>query len=115
MQSSNRCTAKNVDVRREEMYQALDDFAQASSQAPVALFYFAGHATQVGTHNFMLPVGAKLDQRIRLCAAAEGWTRAGLNLVRSTRQTQDPREDFPLLGRWRNGMCLICVELAVNT
>jgi len=53
-----------TDVTREEMYQALDEFDRVSSQAPVALFYFAGHATQVDSHNFMLPVAAKLDASV---------------------------------------------------
>jgi len=53
-----------LDATREDMAQALEEFDREAARADVALFYFAGHATQVDWHNFMLPVSARLDANV---------------------------------------------------
>jgi hypothetical protein len=47
-----------LDVGRDEMRTALDDFSFRSETADLALIYFAGHAIEVSGENFFLPVDA---------------------------------------------------------
>lgn len=48
-------------LSRQQMLRALLDFDTVLRTADVGLFYFAGHAVQVGGRNFMLPVDTKLQ------------------------------------------------------
>ena len=50
-----------LDASREQMVAALEEFRQALSQADAGLFFFAGHAAQVDSRNYMVPVAAQLD------------------------------------------------------
>jgi len=43
------------DASRDAMAALIDDFAGRARDADVALFYFAGHAFQVGGHNYLVP------------------------------------------------------------
>lgn len=48
------------DLTREGMEQSAADFAQAASDADVALFYYAGHGFQVGGQNYLVPTDARI-------------------------------------------------------
>ena len=43
------------DLTHDLMLARIDEFARAAANADVALFYFAGHAFQVGGRNFLIP------------------------------------------------------------
>lgn len=49
---------KNVD--RREMKDAIADFGRASSNAEVALFFYAGHGIQSKSMNYLIPVNAEM-------------------------------------------------------
>ena len=50
-----------LDLRREEMRQAIGRYGDALARAkPVALFYFAGHGLQLAWRNYLVPVDANL-------------------------------------------------------
>ena len=50
------------DLTREGMEQSAADFAQAASDADVALFYYAGHGFQVGGQNYLVPTDARITR-----------------------------------------------------
>lgn len=45
-----------LDLSRAGMMELIDRFAAAAEDAEVALFFFAGHAFQVGGQNYLIPV-----------------------------------------------------------
>lgn len=48
------------DVDRTNMDQSLQRFARKMVGVEVALFFYAGHGLQIGSRNYLVPVGAKL-------------------------------------------------------
>ena len=46
---------------RDGMLRAITDFGRAIKNGGVGLFYYAGHAIQVGGSNYLVPIGADLD------------------------------------------------------
>jgi formylglycine-generating enzyme required for sulfatase activity len=50
---------ENADLPRMEA--AVNEFWQRLKQGGAGLFYFAGHGLQVSGHNYLVPVGAKLE------------------------------------------------------
>lgn len=56
----------SLDAGLQGMLGALDQFYSASSDAEVALFYFAGHALQVRGTNYLIPADAQLRSESRL-------------------------------------------------
>ena len=51
-----------LDADRAKLDAALRAFADKLSSADVALFFYAGHGLQVGLHNYLVPVDAKLER-----------------------------------------------------
>ncbi len=49
-----------VDLTQNEMKQAIRAFGERIRQGGIGLFYYAGHAVQVGGRNYLIPVGAKI-------------------------------------------------------
>ncbi|MCR9139831.1 MAG: caspase family protein [Alphaproteobacteria bacterium] len=47
---------EGVDLSRREALLLIQDFSQVLSLTDTALFFFAGHATQIGTDNYIMPV-----------------------------------------------------------
>jgi uncharacterized caspase-like protein len=54
------------DLEREAMEDLIVRFEEAARAADVALAFYAGHGVQVGGRNFLLPVEARLEQRVDL-------------------------------------------------
>ena len=44
-----------LDLRADDMAELIDRFANAAALSDVALFYFAGHAFQLGERNYLIP------------------------------------------------------------
>ena len=55
-------TTLKLDVDRDDMHRAVIDFGRALDDGGVGLFYYAGHAVQVGGDNYMIPLGAQIDR-----------------------------------------------------
>src|SRR5262245_33883688 len=52
------------DLGNAEMRRTLRDFTDRTSNADIALVYFAGHGIEVGGSNFLVPVDARLERDI---------------------------------------------------
>jgi uncharacterized caspase-like protein len=50
-----------LNVRRDEMLRAMADFGRSLRDGGVGLFYYAGHAVQMGGSNYLIPLGANVD------------------------------------------------------
>ena len=50
-----------LDIERDEMLRAVVNFGRALRDGGVGLFYYAGHAIQVGGNNYLVPLGANID------------------------------------------------------
>jgi hypothetical protein len=50
-----------LDVDRDEMLRAMVNFGRALRDGGVGLFYYAGHAIQVDGNNYLIPIGANVD------------------------------------------------------
>jgi uncharacterized caspase-like protein len=48
-----------LDLTRDQFNKAISSFLQASSQADVALFYYAGHGVQISGENYLVPIDAE--------------------------------------------------------
>jgi TPR repeat protein len=78
-----------TDLARNEMIRLVDRFSAAAADSEVALFYFAGHAFQVGGRNYLVPVDlvpsaqdVVLAQSLSLDVVMEALDKApGLRLV----------------------------------
>ena len=53
-------TTLKLDLGLDGMKKAIADFAAASENADVSLFYYGGHGVQLSQHNYLIPVDAKL-------------------------------------------------------
>jgi hypothetical protein len=53
-----------VDADRQRFMQALAEFSRAATGAEVALFFFAGHGLQMNGSNYLVPVGAQLQDEV---------------------------------------------------
>ena len=53
---------------KQQMERAVAEFGEALPRGAVALFYYAGHALQVGGHNYLVPVDAQItaERTVRL-------------------------------------------------
>jgi hypothetical protein len=49
-------------LNREEMDLAIIDFAQRLTQNGIGLFFFAGHGIQIDQHNYLIPIGPKIQK-----------------------------------------------------
>lgn len=87
-----------VDANKEEMAAALVSFGERAEGADTALFYFSGHAMEIGPRNHLIPVDARLArasdaglQAIPLDAArdsAAGARRLSIVIVDACRNNQ---------------------------
>lgn len=50
-----------TNLNRKQMGKALDEFEKTLSKDTVALFYYAGHAVQIGKKNYLLPLEASIN------------------------------------------------------
>jgi hypothetical protein len=57
-------------VGRSEMRAAIREFSKKIRQGGVGLFYFAGHGVQVNERNYLIPVGANIEQEYEVADEA---------------------------------------------
>ena len=55
---------KKTDASKTEMEQAILDFSRELGKYNVALFFYAGHGIQLEGTNYLIPVDARLDDRL---------------------------------------------------
>lgn len=55
---------KKTDATKTEMEQTILDFSRELDKYNVALFFYAGHGIQVDGANFLIPIDAKLNDRL---------------------------------------------------
>lgn len=55
---------KKTDATKTEMDQAILDFSRELGKYNVALFFYAGHGIQLEGTNYLIPVDARLDDRL---------------------------------------------------
>jgi Caspase domain len=55
---------KKTDATKSEMEQTILDFSRELGKYNVALFFYAGHGIQVDGSNFLIPIDAKLNDRV---------------------------------------------------
>jgi len=63
---------KKINVSKQEIEKAIQDFGSDMSSYDVGLFYFAGHGIQTEEGNFILPTDAKLNKKSDLMEEAIG-------------------------------------------
>lgn len=51
-----------MNVRHQEMEEAVEDFGHRLRRGGVGLFYYAGHGVQVGGVNYLIPIGARINK-----------------------------------------------------
>jgi len=51
---------KNANLR--EMLEAIEDFGNTLKRGGTGLFYYAGHGVQVGSANYLLPIGTRVNK-----------------------------------------------------
>jgi hypothetical protein len=86
-----------IDADRETILTALDDFAEASEGADMALVFFAGHGVQLGGENYLLGTGfaaLALDELPRQAVT--------LGEIRDRLARARPRVGFVILDACRN-------------
>jgi formylglycine-generating enzyme required for sulfatase activity len=57
-------TKKDLDL--SQMEEALVDFRRKLTKGSLGLFYYAGHGTQVGGLNYLIPIGARLREEFEV-------------------------------------------------
>src|SRR5687768_3738009 len=55
---------KKTNANKSEMEQAILEFSRELDKYNVALFFYAGHGIQLDGTNYLLPVDARLDDRL---------------------------------------------------
>jgi hypothetical protein len=98
--------ALKLDIGREALLAALRDFSREATSAGLALVYFAGHGTEVGGQNYLIPADAMLAKASDLSLEAiplatvlaqiEGAQKLKLVILDSCRNNI-----FPLAGKER--------------
>jgi tetratricopeptide (TPR) repeat protein len=103
------------DLALADMQGKLKDFAQKSSDADVALFYYAGHGMQVGDKNYLVPTDAKLkeatavdfelvDVNTSVVQYLGGENRTGIIILDSCRDNPLSRSFSRSFGKTRSGL-----------
>ncbi|PIB36625.1 hypothetical protein BFP72_15065 [Reichenbachiella sp. 5M10] len=54
----------HTDADKSKMERAIYEFSKQLNQYDVALFYYAGHGVQVDGTNYLIPIDAKIDDKI---------------------------------------------------
>lgn len=79
-----------VNVNREQMERAIDQFSSRLNQGGIGLFYYAGHGVQVNGENYLIPIDAKINRQsdvkykaVNLGQVLDGMgqARSGLNIA----------------------------------
>ena len=52
------------DARRRQMHDAVRAFGRQLRQGGVGLFYFAGHGLQMAGENYLVPIGADIEEAV---------------------------------------------------
>ncbi|MEM8776500.1 MAG: caspase family protein [Pseudomonadota bacterium] len=61
---------EGIDLPRVEAMRLVQDFSQNLKSTDTAMFYFAGHATQIGSQNYLMPVDAMSGDEDTLVASS---------------------------------------------
>ena len=72
-----------VDLGKRQMEATIRDFTTRIADTDTALFFYAGHALQVGKQNFLMPTDARLAKE-----ADVDWETVPLTLVLRHMQAQ---------------------------
>ena len=53
---------KHINAEKKQMKRALSQFGKKLSQPDtVGLFYYAGHGVQINNRNYLIPIGAEIE------------------------------------------------------
>lgn len=63
LHSLNFQVTLKINANREQMETAISKFGTELKAGGVGLFYYAGHAMQVGGDNYLIPLGAKISKQ----------------------------------------------------
>jgi len=88
---------ERLDVDQRNMRRAMIDFGKKLTKGGVGLFYFAGHGVQFEGQNYLIPVGAEIDEEDHV--AVEG---VSVNQVLSRMGTARNRLNLVILDSCRN-------------
>jgi|GEM_PF-1294745 len=84
LQSAGFAVTLVRNASRQQMNQAVRQFAAALTKEDIALFYFSGHGVQIDGRNYLVPLGVKLAsqsdakiQSVDLAHATESLTSSG--------------------------------------
>ena len=75
--------SEGIDLTKAAMDNKIREFADTLSGADAAVFYYAGHALQVGGVNYLVPVDARLKT-----SASLDWEMVRLDLVQRTMERE---------------------------
>jgi len=75
--------SEGIDLTKAAMDDKIREFADTLSGADAAVFYYAGHALQVGGVNYLVPVDARLKT-----SASLDWEMVRLDLVQRTMERE---------------------------
>ena len=81
----------------DKMKRALRDFGVAAANVDVALFYYAGHGMAVDGQNYLVPVGAHIQNKLDL-----NFETLGLNDVRESLEYTDAKLKMVILDACRD-------------
>lgn len=90
----------HYDLRQNQIKRAIRDFGQRLERAgkdAVSLFYYAGHGVQVGGRNYLIPVGAEIQNEGDVDIEA-----VPADVVLSTMEFAGSRLNFVILDACRN-------------
>ncbi len=75
------------DANLSQMKESVRDFRRSLSRGDAAFFYYSGHGVQVGGKNYLVPIGAKVEEEFEVseeCLSADrvlaAMNEAGSNL-----------------------------------
>jgi len=74
-----------VDADKQGFLQALAEFARAVIGADIGLFFYAGHGMQYNGNNYLMPVGAQLQDESAFALSSLPWMKSAA-LERSGRR-----------------------------
>lgn len=88
---------EGVDLEKAGMDRKVREFATLLSGASVGVFFYAGHALQVGGENYLAPIDAELSN-----AAALDWEMVRLDLIQRTMERSDAKTNILFLDACRD-------------
>jgi len=51
-----------LDLDKDGMERSIREFARKAPSVDLALFFYAGHGLQIGSHNYLVPIDAKVEE-----------------------------------------------------